>query len=176
MPLDHAIRFLGGPSPPRCLSPSLSARRLMHHARQRPPSFVRPPLVSIRVCVCVCVVPAAGVIQHRRALPIALSRGILNAGHNRPIACHRDSLAERKKKRARVRFSEAPNKVGRRSILGGNFHQRLWSSSRQSFSLELVLFCHLKIKKCQARIMEPLCRYVSVHFAFALSLPPPPPC
>lgn len=39
--------------------------------------------------------------------PIALSQGILNAVHNRPIACHRDSLTERKKKRRRVRFSDA---------------------------------------------------------------------
>lgn len=36
--------------------------------------------------------------------PIALSRGILSAAHNRPIACHRDSLTVRKKERRRVRF------------------------------------------------------------------------
>lgn len=123
----------------------------MHHTRQRPPSFVQTgrEYVSISVCECVrslasCHPPA--VIQHHRASPIALSQGILNAAHNRPIACHRDSLTERKKKRRRVRFSEALTELGRRSILE-KLHLRLWSSSPQSFPLELVLFCHFKIKK-----------------------------
>lgn len=104
---------------PCCLSPSLSAPRLMHHARQRPPSFVQTRCECVSACVCMRLCCAS----HQRdpaplRTPIALSPGILNAAHGRPIACHRDSLAETKKKRRRVRFSEALTEVGRRSILG----------------------------------------------------------
>lgn len=138
----------------------------MHHTRQRPPSFVQIRCECVSVCACVRIHSCCASHQldpTPRRSPIALRQEILNAAHNRPIACHRDSLTERKKRRGRVRVSEALTEVGRRSILG-KLHYRLWSSSPQSFSMELVLFCHFRIKKCQVRIMEVLCGYINVNF------------
>lgn len=52
--------------------------------------------------------------------PIALSQRILNAAHNRPIACHRDSLtAEGEKEEDKSGFSEALAEGEEEINLGG---------------------------------------------------------
>lgn len=116
----------------------------MHHTRQAPPSFVQTGCDCVSVCVCELVLCQPPAPWHS---PIALSRGILNAAHNRPISCHSDSLTERKKKRGRVRFSVALTEGGEMINLGETSLTSVAVLSPQSFSLKLVLFCHFEIKK-----------------------------
>lgn len=69
------LGFSAAPLPSCRLPLSLSARRLMHHTRQRPPFICTNRIrVRIHLCVQVCararVVPATLAIQHRGALPL----------------------------------------------------------------------------------------------------------
>lgn len=123
------LGFSAAPLPVLSVPPSLSAQSLMHHTRQRPPSFVQTECECVSICVCMrsCCSNHPRDPTPRRS-PIALSPGILNAAHNRPIACHRDSLTERKKKRRRVRFCEARTEVGRKI--------NLWETSLMSVVIQ----------------------------------------